>query len=243
MTENVAWQTGGLMVKGTAHTVENNLAFERYGEKPGFQTWKCSLCVLRYLREDPRPFNNDTVVIRNAADRANGGRHKKKIYPLAGKVVRDNVVGSVRDEVMDADSLDFRPRASSRYRALGAGPYPYQQDLTHYWIPGRQLYKASTPVPPDASNAVSATARDVLMWLNAYGARAHHVFFGNDAGAVANAARDSPDYRGVVTHDRNVFHLREKLARGTEYFWRVDAEIVDDVIYTGDVWRFRTSDA
>ena len=242
MKENVVWQTGGLMVKGDNHTVENNLVFEQYGEKPGYQTWRCSLCVLRYLRENPTPFNHYSVVLRNAADRANGGRHKKKVYPLAGGVVKDNVVGKIREEVVDADNLDFRPRPGSRYIENKAGPYIYDPKMTHYWIPGRQLYKACTPVPPNGSTTVAAD-RDALMWLNAYGANTHHVYMGHTQEAVSNASPESAEYKGVVAGGGNVFYFKESLQPRTEYFWRVDAELSADVVYKGDVWSFITKAA
>ena len=68
--------------------------------------------------------------------------------------MRFNKEGDVRREVVGADNFDFRPRKGSRYNEDKVGPYPYDPSSKYYWIPGRQLYKASTPVPPDDSTTV-----------------------------------------------------------------------------------------
>ena len=65
-----------------------------------------------------------------------------------------NLVGDVQQEVVDLNNLDFRPRKDSRYNKDKVGPYLYDPSSKYYWIPGRQLYKASTPVPRDGSITV-----------------------------------------------------------------------------------------
>lgn len=170
---NVVWQSNGIMVKGDIHRVIENLAFDKRNDKKGDKQGDgCSLCVLKYVRSNPVEINKETVVLRNAADIANGGKKKntpggkrnktpenkgKKPggrYPLAGKKVKFNVQGDVRKEVVDADNLDFRPHKDSKYNTDKVGPYRYKSGSKKYWIPGRQLYKASTPVPPDGSTTV-----------------------------------------------------------------------------------------
>ena len=157
MKENVVWKCGGIMVKGESHTVLNNLAFDKRNDKSGDKQGDgCSMCVLKFVLSNPVEINKETVVLRNAADVANGGKKKKPrgTYPLAGKLVQFNMIGNVRPEVVDADNLDFRPRKDSKYNKDMAGPYRYDPNSKYYWIPGRQLYKASTPVPPDGSTTV-----------------------------------------------------------------------------------------
>ena len=61
---------------------------------------------------------------------------------------------NVREQVEDADNMDFRPRKDSKYIKDDVGPYRYDPNGRFYWIPGRQLYKTSTPVPPDGSKSV-----------------------------------------------------------------------------------------
>ena len=242
MQSNVVWKCNGMMVKGDNHTVLHNLVFDKRNEKEGdHQGNQCSLCVLRYVRKNPVPINNGTVVVFNAADMANGGKHGGKMYPLAGSVVKYNVIGDVRDQLVDPDNFDFRPLSNSTYLRHNVGPYSYDREFAHYWIPGRQLYKASTPVPPDNSMKVKPGRRDTLMWLNGYEASIHRVYLGTSKARVANATPESPEYRGSVMDGGNVVHLKTTPEPQTQYFWRVDAEVNRSVVYQGDVWSFTTA--
>ena len=138
----------------------NNLAFDKRNEKSGDkQGAGCTLCVLKFVRSNPVEINKHSEVLNNAADVANGGKRKRPrgTYPLAGQSVQFNIVGKVRPEVMDAENLDFRPRPGSAYIKDNVGPYMYNPKSKYYWIPGRQFYKASTPVPPDGSTTVKVT--------------------------------------------------------------------------------------
>lgn len=243
MRKNMIWKCGGIMVKGDNHTVLHNLVFDKRSEKKGDQQGKkCALCVLRYVRENPVPINNNTVVMYNAADVANGGVHNKSLYPLAGSVVKYNVMANVSDQVVDTENFDFRPVEDSLYIENNEGPYSYNPKLTQYWIPGRQLYKTSMPIPRDDSTNVEANKRDTLMWLNAYGASVHRVYLGTDRDEVRTATPSSPEYRGEVSNEGNVFYLNTSLDANTQYFWRVDAEVSPSEVYSGDVWSFTTAD-
>ena len=121
----------------------------------------CALCVLKFVRSNPPEINQHLEVLNNAADVANGGKRKKRhgTYPLAGQTVKFNSIGKVRPEVMDADNLDFRPRKGSAFIQDQSGPYIYNPKSKYYLIPGRQSYKASTPVPPDGSITVKVMYR------------------------------------------------------------------------------------
>ena len=243
LRSNVVWKCGGMMVKGDNHTVLHNLAFEKQNEKKGdHQGKKCALCVLRYVRENPVPVNNYSVVMYNAADIANGGVHGGKLYPLAGRVVEYNVIANVSKQLADLENFDFRPLSNSTYLQHNVGPYSYNPVMTHYWIPGRQLYKTCTPVPPDNSVKVKPDRRDTLMWLNGYGASVHRVYFGTSREGVRRATSSSPEYRGSVENEENVFHLKISLDPNREYLWRVDAEVGPSEVYRGDVWSFITGD-
>ena len=193
MLRNVVWRCNGMMVKGFDHKVFNNLVFHKYNERGDNdkQGFKCTLCVLRYVRSNPGPINDGTVTIRNVADKANGGYHNDVLYPIAG-YAQDNVLEDAKTEVVDAYNMDFRPRAGSRVVAKNAGPYDFNQKK-YYWIPGRHEYKASTPVPPDGSTV--KPGRDAVMWLNGFGATAHAVYFGTEREAVDKANKSSPEYR------------------------------------------------
>ena len=236
---NVVWNCSGIMVKGDDHTVLNNLAFDKRKSRGGdHQDKDCTLCVLRYVRKNPVPINNNTVVEFNGADVGNGGKHGGKVYPLAGKTVKYNVLGDVRKQVVDADNMDFRPLLNSTYMKYGAGPYSYNP--SKYWIPGRQLYKASTPVPPDGSKTVKADRR-ALMWLNGYGAERHQVYLGTDAEEVAEATPSSPQHVAEIDGEDNVCYLPgHTIEPAMTYYWRVDAEVKEDEVFKGDVWSFST---
>ncbi|KAL9965293.1 hypothetical protein ACROYT_G029070 [Oculina patagonica] len=238
--KNVVWKCGGIMVKGEFHTVLNNFAFDRRNEKSGDKRAEgCTLCVLKRFREEPIDMNMESVVLRNAADVANGGKIKGVTYRLPGRLVDFNIEGDVRKEVVDAENLDFRPRKDSKYNEDKVGPYLYDPSSKYYWIPGRQLYKTSTPVPPDGSTTIKSE-RDAVMWLNAFGASTHHVYFGTNKAKVAEATPKSPEYGAKITSNGNVHYLSESLQPGFTYYWRVDAEVDDKIIYKGDVWSFQT---
>ena len=156
MEENVVWKCGGIIVKGNYHHVLNNLLFDKRSDTSGDSTVPgCTLCVRRYFPSRPLvEMNQQTVIQQNAADFANGGRSS---WSLPGRVI-NNTIGPVRPQVVDADNLDFRPIETSAYNAQNVGPYRYDPSSRFYWIPGRQLYKASTPVPPDGSTTVKVNA-------------------------------------------------------------------------------------
>lgn len=92
------------------------------------------------MRENPIAINHNTHVDYNAADLANGGVHNKKLYPISGILV-GNVIGDVREQLMDPDNMDFRPRPGSLYIENNVGPYNYEETKARYWIPGRREYK------------------------------------------------------------------------------------------------------
>ena len=78
------------------------------------------------------------------------------------------------------------------------------------------------------------------MWLNAYGVSTHHVYFGTNKANVAEATSKSPEHLAKITDDGNVYYLTKNLQSGITYYWRVDAEIEEQIIYRGDVWSFQT---
>jgi hypothetical protein len=64
MSQNVAMKTNGIMVKGDYHQVLNNLALDKYNDEGGDRQGNgCVLCVLRYVRTNPVPINNNTIVL------------------------------------------------------------------------------------------------------------------------------------------------------------------------------------
>lgn len=244
MSHNVVGRCNGLMVKGDHHIAENNLAFEKENANDDDkQGAGCALCVLKYVRKNPGEINMHSKVANNVADVANGGKiinGKGKVYPVAG-IVTNNVFGKkVGQLLMDPNNNDFRPQKDSLVAKQKAGPYLYQEKMKEYWIPGRKLFKASSPIPPHASNDVKAAHRDVLMWLGGLNCDIHRVFFGENETNVAEAGIDSVEYIGSTTGDENVIYLPRKVKRGKTYFWRVDSVCNNKVVYKGDIWEFST---
>jgi len=86
----------------------------------------------------------------------------------------------------------------------------------------------------------SQSDRDAVMWLNAFGAATHHVYFGTDKAMVADATPTSAEYQAKITDEGNVHYLPEGLKGGSTFYWRVDAEIDQKTTYKGDVWSFQS---
>ena len=83
---------------------------------------------------------------------------------------------SVRDLLVDVDNFDFRPKvdtALTNEDSTFSGSYSpdigsvnENDDLSHYWIPGRKLAKTSFPIP--RNGAKLGKMRDVLMCQTGY---------------------------------------------------------------------------
>lgn len=248
MLYNVAWRTGGLMIKGDNHTVQHNLGFDVHKEDD-VQGADCTICVLKYVRTNPVAINNHTLTAFNAADKINGGtgtgghQKNKTVHPLPG-VAYDNVESDVRGEVRDADNQDFRPRSNSSYRLHNEGPYNYSEHITTYWIPGRQLFKASSPIPPDGSRTVPTTA-DSMMWLPASPVTSQKVVFSQSTSGGCPSPPREPEHEQYahqmsVDAETNVFYFPTPLQKKSTYCWHVDTVLSDSVVYVGDVWTFET---
>ena len=82
--------------------------------------------------------------------------------------------------------------------------------------------------------------RDAVMWLNAYKASIHHVYFGTDRANVTSATPASAEHKDRIIDNGNVHYLTESLLKGSTYYWRVDAVITAATIHKGDVWTFQT---
>lgn len=232
---NVVWGclNPAIILKGDNHTIESNVAIlDSHGNK-------CTLCVTYRLRQDTVIENNNTITINNGATQADGGKNviDGGNWPLHGLVVENNYSGdNVRENLCDSKNLDFRPLKNSNFTNGDLiGPYlPGYQNS--YWIPGRKLYKTSTPIPP-TSSTVDAD-RDVLMFLGAYKADSYDWFLGTNEKDVESAEVGGKEYQGKIDEGSNVLEL-PNLKSGTSYYWRVDARW-GGYNYRGDVWNFQT---
>ena len=236
---------GGVQMKGDHHTALNNLAFDTQNGTPRPAN-DCSLCVWKYVRANPVEINSNSRVVGKVVDVANGGKvfnlstgmlvHPVSVRGLAGSDVRDNVIDpNIKTKLHDADNNDFRPLTSD----ITVGPYPYNPTATTYWIPGRQLSTASSPVPPHQATKVIAAHRDTLMWLNSYECETHDVYMGTKKSAVSRASRKGKTFLGTVTGG-NVVYLKKKVEAGRKYYWRVDRMCPGEEFVKGEVWEFET---
>ena len=223
------------MVKGDNHTVVNNLAMKA-------SAGDCSLCVIYRIRNLPEIMNNNTIVINNAATKADGGVNTEEgggaRWPMAGAVVENNYSNaSVEDHLYDPSNQDFRPVPGG---ALTVGEYiigPYLPDNNEnvYWIPGRKLYRTSNPIP---ASGATVGKRDCLMFLPAYNADSHDVYFGEDFTGVEEATQDDEAFQySTATPGENMVYVTMGTGGTQTYFWRVDAKIGDSIV-KGEIWSF-----
>ena len=178
--------------------------------------------------------NTKSIVVNNGAvlGGSTGG---------GGAVVENNYdAQDVKDQMVDADNYDFRPAAGGGFITPDGGEiigaYTLGESSLTYWIPGRKLYKASFPIPPD-QGTVKAERSDVIC-NTGYMADRHDFYFGEFYDEVEAAGRDDDAFQMTLNGDENIFAL-PALSVGKEYYWRVDAGR-GDYVYKGDVWSFVT---
>jgi len=96
---------------------------------------------------------------------------------------------------------------------------------------------ASNPNPVDwARNKLTDVE---LNWRAGANGDFHHVYFGTDRDAVANADKSSSEYQ-VRTIGTNTTFNPGELQRGTTYYWRVDEAKATGAEWKGSVWQFST---
>jgi len=226
---NAVWNCGtGLMVKGDYHVVAHNTGMG------------CSAKDISLINMQPEGGNQHSIGRNNAAEAMDGyrGNRRRVRFPLP-PLCSHNWIGlqsgaSLREVLRDPDNLDFRPAAGSAlvdagsvkagviWNVVGRAPDigAYESGATRYWIPGRQVATASSPVPPDGSTHVKHDAD--LMWLGGLDATLHDVYLGVDWQSVEQAGRGSPAFRG--RRSSNVLSPgRLHLQPGKTFYWRVDA--------------------
>ena len=229
---NVTWKVSRQFIKGDKHFIHNNLCFD---------CEKNDLSISSKIEIQGRNFS--TVTRNNIAGMLSGDiRRSLKDYPLPG-IAGNNWSGvevkrDVRTQLRDPDNLDFRPRKDSElvdagstevgieldYQGKAPDIGPYEYGAKDYWIPGRQLKRASRPVPPNGSITVKADAD--LMWLSGLKAVRHRIFFG--------ASTD--DLKFKLEQENNIFNPGP-LKPGVTYFWRIDA-VTKAGVLKGNIWRF-----
>ena len=102
------------------------------------------------------------------------------------------------------------------------------------WSFVAQDVKAYYPTPADGSN--TAALAPTLTWMPGTAVAEHHVYFGDSAEAVGQAAGETD--KGTQTETTFAPEALEPL---TAYFWRVDETTVGGEVETGPVWSFTTA--
>jgi len=227
---NVALWTNGFMLKNDYNFYRSNLALwspnvPLHGSDHA-EVWRVD--SKRFVSE-----NTHSIVESNVASSWEEPMHG--ITSQNRPNVLDQNVGS---QLRDPANYDFRPRSGTAVAAAGAGPYDVETTLpgasacaaggARYWIPGRQEWKASSPVPPSGSQTADAGLD--LMFLPGLGHWHHAIYFG--------ASPSNLNLIGVLPDGCNVQDVPHDSLEGT-WFWRVDA--IDGhgkLLAEGDVWQF-----
>jgi len=217
VSNNVVWdihdRNNEIYLKGNYHTVKNNIAYAKDSY--------CTVCVPS--SHWGHPMNEHSRVMNNGATRLSDG----------GQTENNFVSMDLEQEMVDSSIQDFRPvpggNLTRNLETIGA----YEENVAHYWIPGRQLYKTSYPIPPHGK---SVKFRSDLICQVGYLADKHHFYLGQSAEGVAKASYDDPEYQYALENQDNVFGL-PPMEKNVNYYWRVDAQRGGDV-YKGDVWMF-----
>ena len=219
MSHNVVWNTREVNVKGFNHYIKNNLIFNSSNEYD------------MVTDNTPIVFNN---IIQN------GVCNSTNVVPCPNKTspgnFSNNAYDNVYDHLRDPDNFDFRPKPMSNYISRGIGPYG-EESMKHggvYWIPGRQLFTASMPIPLNGTKTARCDAD--LMWLGGFAADSHDVYFGTDKVAVTSATPSSPEFQGNFKLPSNIVNPGPMKQR-TKYYWRVDAKL-EDTLWGTEVWEF-----
>jgi hypothetical protein len=170
-------------------------------------------------------------------------------------VTHDVYIGDNFDDVDAGAESTFIGNQAESFLVVGFPGFPYPDGLvpgtTYYWridevndadpdSPWKgDIWSFSIPPKtgyfPDPADGAEAVDVDVtLSWTAGFGAKLHHVYFGETFDEVDNAAGALP--QGVTEHSPGTLKMAKT------YYWRVDEF---DVIEThkGNVWSFTTEGA
>jgi hypothetical protein len=166
----------------------------------------------------------------------------------------DVYFGENLNDVDDGAGDTFRGNQTETFFVVGFPGFPYPDGLipgtTYYWrideveADGATKHKGevwSFTVPPKtayfpdpADGAQSVDPAPTLSWTAGFGAKLHHVYFGDNFDEVNNAAGALP--QGAMEFTPGPLKMAKT------YYWRVDEF---DVVEThkGDIWSFTTDGA
>ncbi len=176
--------------------------------------------------------------------------------PASFAVTNDVYIGDNFDDVNNGAESTFQGNQADSFIVVGFPGFPFPDGLingeTYYWRidaindtnPNSPLKgdvwsftivpeTAYSPDPADAAESVGID--DSLSWTPGFGAKLHHVYFGDNFEDVNNAS-------GAPAQGATTFNPPDELKMAKTYYWRVDEFDAIDT-YKGDVWSFTTEGA
>ena len=251
---NVIWNSKPNQIKGESHLVHNNSVFNILSKKShmtifsgdenfaGFNYKTVVRNNIAFLAKHMLKNNPDNYVLNGVADH-NLGEINQALVELRGPLYGDfrpKKNGPLVDggAILVEDEFGHEAISFNQIQYVGKAPDigAYEVGDKKYWIPGARLKQSSTPIPFNDSTEVDVEAD--VMWLGAYKATKHMVYFGKDESVVSLADHNTESCVGEFT-DGNIYEPG-LLEPGVTYFWRVDAE-VDGEVRKGTVWNFKTT--
>ncbi len=167
-------------------------------------------------------------------------------------VSHDVYIGENFDDVNDGAEGTFQGNQAGTFLVVGFPGFPYPDGLvpgtTYYWridevndtepnspwkgdiwsftVPPKTAYN---PEPTDVAKFIDPNVE--LSWTAGFGAKLHHVYFGDNFDDVNNAVGGLPQ--------ANAAYTLSTLELDKVYYWRID-EFDGAATQKGDVWSFKT---
>ncbi len=231
--------------------------------KGDYQIIYNNTCVNSYLSV-PKGYgktaahNENSLVCNNLSDDIVEW-NKRTRYDGITAEMKNNISGAerVKSNLNNPNIFDFRPAKNSEiidagfkisrkelrgkknisglvYKGKTFDIGAYEYGAKEYWIPGFQAKKATFPIP---ANGIKINKLDDLMFLQAYKANKHFVYWGVNKEEIKIADKSSTTYKGELKGKNNIIDFDKNISNKTIY-WRVDA-LVNGKIVKGDVWSFK----
>jgi hypothetical protein len=175
--------------------------------------------------------------------------------PANFAVTNDVYIGDNFDDVNNGAESTFQGSQAETFIVAGFPGFPFPDGLvngvTYYWrIDGINDTNPKSPLkgdvwsftiepktaynPDPVDGAESVGVDDSLSWTAGFGAKLHHLYFGDNFDEVDNAAGALP--QGATDYTPGTLKMAET------YYWRVD-EFDSVETHKGNVWSFTTEGA
>ena len=239
-----SWEQVSLVYTATAADAGNRIGIKMQGAD--FVTFEDVTLYGHPKTRDPRPADGALVMDTWV---------NLSWTPASFAVTNDVYIGDNFDDVNNGAESTFQGNQAETFIVAGVPGFPFPDGLvngeTYHWrIDAINDTNPNSPLkgdvwsftivpktaynPDPADGAESVGVDDSLSWTAGFGAKLHHVYFGDNFDEVDNVAGALP--KGATTY------TPETLKMAKTYYWRVDEF---DVVEThkGDVWSFTTEGA